>query len=103
MRRWVIPLTATILTSAIGVAINLATETGSSIWAWVVVAVLTIAAAVLGTMTTQPKEAEPPPAVRSTNNSISGTVHGQVVQAGDITGNVTMRDGGPVADPEHPR
>jgi hypothetical protein len=78
------PTAAGVVTSSTGIVINLATELKSNPWAWVAVVLLT-ALGVLIAMRTQPT---PGPARSSggggVHNSVSGTVHGTVVQAGSI-------------------
>lgn len=85
MRRWLIAVAAAVLTSSIGIAINLATDLRSNGWAWAVVGVLTLAIGVIAALA-QPSAA--PEA--GTHNVITGNVTGAVVQARDIRGRVTL-------------
>ncbi|MFE9750813.1 hypothetical protein ACFYOT_38405 [Saccharothrix saharensis] len=92
MARWVWPAAAGVVTSATGVAINLATDGGANPWTWVAVVLLTtlgvVVALRLQASSTRPPASEPP---RSTvRNSITGSVTGPVVQAGDIAGGLTV-------------
>ncbi|OKI14756.1 hypothetical protein A6A25_14980 [Saccharothrix sp. CB00851] len=90
------------VTSATGVAINLATDGRANPWTWVAVALLTALGVVIalrlqptpaGPRADAPADvpAEPKPQAPTTTvtNSISGTVHGAVVQAGTL-GSVTV-------------
>ncbi|QFZ22644.1 hypothetical protein [Saccharothrix syringae] len=111
MARWVWPAAAGVVASTTGVVINLATDLATNAWAWVAVVVLTALGVVVG-MRVQPAAAGPAaaPEVRpqpSVHNSVSGTVHGGVVQAGNldsvtihspttINQNAVARDGGTV-------
>jgi hypothetical protein len=110
MARWVWPAAAGVVASATGVAINLATERAENPWAWVAVVLLT-ALGVVVAMRVQPApgpaaqgpaaqgragegqagqgqagqgQAEPPRPQPTVHNSVSGTVHGGVVQAGNL-------------------
>jgi len=47
-RRWLLPVLGGVLSTALGVAINIATNVGSSAWSWVAVAVLTGAGIAVG-------------------------------------------------------
>lgn len=94
MARWVWPAAAGVVTSATGVAINLATDGRANPWAWVAVALLTALGVVVALRVVPAarpeRAAEPEPKPRSgVYNSISGTVNGAVVQAGDL-GAVTV-------------
>lgn len=101
MARWVWPAATGVTTSLIGVVINLATEWKLNPWAWVCVAVLT-GLGVVAAMKVQdaptptelppPRTPPPPRAPRrgGVHNSISGNVSGEVLQAGDISGNVNI-------------
>jgi hypothetical protein len=107
MSRWVWPAAAGVVTSATGVAINLATDGRANPWAWVTVVLLTALGVVIalrvqsspppqtGPAAAEPTAAEPaaepePQApVTNVHNSISGTVTGGVVQAGNL-GSVTV-------------
>ena len=115
MSRWVWPAAAGVVTSATGVAINLATDGRANPWAWVTVVLLTALGVVIAlrvqapappptgttepagttepTGATGPTAAEPEPERRprtaNVHNSISGNVTGGVVQAGNL-GSVTV-------------
>lgn len=84
MARWVWPTAAGVVASATGIAVNLATELKTDPWAWAAVVLLT-AVGVLVALLAQPaarsEAAAPPPARGTVHNSVSGTVHGTVVQA----------------------
>lgn len=86
MRRWLVPILAAVLTSGVGIAINVATDLSSSVVAWVAVCVLTLAAGVVPAVMA--------PAASDggvTHNDISGgTVRGAVVQARDISAPMTF-------------
>ena len=95
MAKWVWPAAAGVVTSATGVAINLATNGGANPWAWVTVALLTALGVVVALRVqpaaaprSEPTAAEPAPepATPNVRNSISGTVNGAVVQAGTLGG-----------------
>ncbi len=77
------------VTSGLGVAINVATDLEANPVAWVAVVVLTVAGVVIGMRGhhhhNRPHESPP-----SVHNSVSGTVHGQVVQAGTLSGGLTI-------------
>jgi hypothetical protein len=83
MARWVWPTAAGVVTSATGVVINLATDLKDNPWAWVAVVVLT-AVGVLIAMRTQPTTSPTLSGGGGVHNSVSGTVHGPVIQAGSI-------------------
>ncbi|MCC8248564.1 hypothetical protein [Saccharothrix luteola] len=109
MSRWVWPAAAGVVTSATGVAINLATDGRANPWAWVTVVLLTALGVVIALRVQAPAppptepaerseptgpaaaEPQPPPQPPTANvhNSISGTVHGAVVQGGNL-GPVTV-------------
>ncbi|XVS63110.1 hypothetical protein ACQPYE_33365 [Actinosynnema sp. CA-299493] len=98
MSRWVWPAAAGVVTSATGVAINLATDGGANPWAWVTVLLLTALGVVIAlrvqatakpTATGDPAP-DPRPPAPTVHNSVSGTVTGPVVQAGDIGGGLTI-------------
>jgi hypothetical protein len=80
---------AAVLASGVGIAINVATDLSSSVVAWVVVGVLTLAAGVV-TVWASPAASD---SGGGTQNAISGTVGGTAVQARDITGPVTFTNG----------
>ncbi|MFC6092512.1 hypothetical protein Q5530_19485 [Saccharothrix sp. BKS2] len=93
MARWVWPAAAGVVASATGVAINVATDLSANPVAWVAVVLLT-ALGVVVAMRVQdgPRPAGGPAPARpraEVHNSVSGTVHGGVVQAGDL-GSVTV-------------
>lgn len=98
MARWVWPASAGVVASATGVAINLATDQGDNAWAWVAVVLLTalgvVVGARVGSAAGAPAPQEPPrpqpPTPGSVHNSVSGTVHGGLVQAGNIDAPVTL-------------
>jgi hypothetical protein len=92
MRRWLRSLAAALVTSGLGVAINLATDLKDAWWAWTLVAALTIAVSGFTAM------AHPTSASRQ--NSITGTVSGHAVQAGDIHGSVTLSGERIPSDPD---
>lgn len=94
MAGWVWPAAAGVVTSATGVAINLATDVGASPWAWVAVVVLTAVGVVVAVRLRPATSQAPTDAVHdntTVNNSITGDVSGDVVQtvqsgpAGPIT------------------
>ncbi|MBW4720172.1 hypothetical protein [Saccharothrix obliqua] len=99
MARWVWPTVAGVVASATGVLINLATEQVRNPWTWGGVVVLTLVGVAVGGLARPDarggERARPdvhdggPPAVR---NSVSGTVHGGVVQASTL-GSVTINSG----------
>lgn len=89
MARWVWPTAAGVVTSATGVVVNVATDLMTEPWAWVGVAALTSLGVVVA-MKVQSAPAprslphSPPPTRGGVHNSVSGTVHGPVIQAGSI-------------------
>ncbi|WNV89782.1 hypothetical protein [Umezawaea sp. Da 62-37] len=103
MARWVWPAAAGVVASLAGVVINLATEWKWNPWVWAVLVLLT-ALGVLITLRSGDAAPPPPTSVGGVHNSVSGTVHGPVVQTGSIgayndrTVNQTAvaRDGGTV-------
>lgn len=96
MRRWLIALAAAVLTSSVGIGINLATDLRSNGWAWAVVGVLTLAIGVIAALT-QPATAPEADA----HNVINGNVTGAVVQARDIKGRLTLSGDRLDVDPDH--
>ncbi|MCE6993705.1 hypothetical protein LZG04_02620 [Saccharothrix sp. S26] len=91
MAKWVWPAAAGAVTSATGVAINLATDGGAKPWTWVAVVLLTVLGVVVAlrvqaTARPEPPAATPTPPTPDVHNSISGTVNGPVVQAGTLGG-----------------
>ncbi|WP_367136572.1 hypothetical protein [Saccharothrix sp. HUAS TT1] len=93
MSRWVWPAAAGVVTSATGVAINLATDRGGNPWAWVTVVLLTALGVVIALRVqagTPPPAAPGPEPGPKVNNSASGTVHGGLTQTGDVAGPVTV-------------
>ncbi|MEU4762885.1 hypothetical protein AB0H12_06500 [Actinosynnema sp. NPDC023794] len=109
MSRWVWPAAAGVVTSATGVAINLATDGRANPWAWATVVLLTALGVVIALRVqapaptppgepaersepaepAEPAAAEPQPPTANVRNSISGTVHGAAVQGGNL-GPVTV-------------
>ena len=85
MRRWLFPLLAAVLTSGVGIAINVATDLGTSVLAWAAVGVLTLATGVI-TMVATPSGS----AGGNYTNNVNGTVKGSSLQARDINGPVTF-------------
>ncbi|MCK2239711.1 MULTISPECIES: hypothetical protein [unclassified Crossiella] len=95
MRRWMFALATAVVASGVGVSVNVATELGTNVWAWVAVGVATLAAAGVALwVQSGSAEVESGGAV---TNSVSGTVTGSVVQARDISGPVNL------GRPEDPR
>jgi hypothetical protein len=87
MRRWAWPAVFGVVTSLIGIAINLATEWKSNPWAWVVVAVLTGLGVVAGMRVSAAAESRPTGSRRTTgdvHNSVSAPISGTVIQAGSV-------------------
>ncbi|MFD1151533.1 hypothetical protein [Saccharothrix hoggarensis] len=88
MARWVWPAAAGVVTSATGVAINLATDGGTNPWAWVAVVLLTALGVVIALRVPRaapkPPAAEPPAPRSSVSNVIRGDVAGPVLQVGDV-------------------
>lgn len=89
------------MTSLVGIVINLATEWKQNPWAWAGLVVLTGLGVVVtmkvqaaSTPTELPSPRTPPspraPRHGGVQNSISGNVRGEVLQAGDISGNVNI-------------
>jgi hypothetical protein len=77
-----------VVTSATGVAVNVATDLMTEPWAWVGVAALTglgvvVALKVQSTPVPQPTP-QAPASHGGVHNSVSGTVHGPVIQTGSI-------------------
>ncbi|MEU4442105.1 hypothetical protein AB0K14_15435 [Actinosynnema sp. NPDC050801] len=98
MARWVWPAAAGVVTSATGVAINLATDGGANPWAWVTVVLLTALGVVIALRVapapraagpTAEPAAKPQPPTATVHNTVNGTVTGGVVQAGEL-GSVTI-------------
>lgn len=94
MRRWLFALLSAVVASGVGVSVNLATELGTNVWAWVAVGVLTLAAAGVAVWMGRGQEQEPAEE-RSVvvQNSVTGNVTGSVLQAKDISGSIHL--GGP--------
>ncbi|MBB5955654.1 hypothetical protein FHS29_002235 [Saccharothrix tamanrassetensis] len=97
MARWVWPTAAGVVTSATGVAVNLATDQGGNPWTWGGVVVLTAIGVVVGLAAQRSErkrhQQQPEPArAAGVHNSVTGTVHGGVVQAGTL-GSVTLHSG----------
>jgi hypothetical protein len=101
LSRWVWALVVAVVTSGLGVAINLATDMKGSWWAWLAVGTLTV---VSGGITAwrqgsdTPRHPQPQTVPQSsTHNQVSGTVRGSAIQSGTINGPVTITDhSGPV-------
>ncbi|GGN28990.1 hypothetical protein GCM10011609_85670 [Lentzea pudingi] len=89
MRRWLIAMVAAVVTSGVGISINVATDLGGNMLAWAAVGVLTIAAGAVAVWAAPAADGED-----GTRNEISGTVTGPVVQARDISGPITFKDDG---------
>ncbi|GAB2985736.1 hypothetical protein GCM10027184_42210 [Saccharothrix stipae] len=94
------PAAAGVVTSATGVAINLATDGRANPWAWVTVALLTALGVVIALRvapaaraaepTAEPApEVKPQPPAATVHNTVNGTVTGGLVQAGEL-GSVTI-------------
>ena len=98
MAKWAWPAAAGVVTSATGVAINLATDGGANPWAWVTVVLLT-ALGVVVALRVQAAPSPPPeptaadttarPRTQTVHNTVSGTANGTVVQAGEL-GSLTI-------------
>ncbi|GAA2831700.1 hypothetical protein [Crossiella cryophila] len=97
MRRWMFALATAMVASGIGVSVNVATELGTNVWAWVAVGVLTLAAAGVALWAQASSAEDDGERGGSVTNSVSGTVTGSVVQARDISGPVNL------GRPEEPR
>ncbi|MCP3804677.1 hypothetical protein NLX83_35955 [Allokutzneria sp. A3M-2-11 16] len=87
MRRWLAALAVAVVTTGVGIAVNVATDLGSNMWAWIAVAVLTLAAAVVAVWAMRPPK---PPTVANSQNVISGDAAGSTVQANTINGDVHL-------------
>lgn len=92
MAKWVWPAAAGVVTSATGVAINLATDGGANPWTWVAVVLLTALGVVvaLRVQASPARRPAPEPPESTVRNTITGSVTGPVVQAGDIAGGRTV-------------
>ncbi|MGW0522660.1 hypothetical protein [Crossiella sp. NPDC003009] len=86
MRRWLVALLSALVASGIGVTVNVATDLGTNVWAWVALGVLTLLAAGVAVWAQRGE----PEARGGTHNTITGTVHGSVVQADTVTGGITL-------------
>ncbi|PRY42549.1 hypothetical protein [Umezawaea tangerina] len=90
MARWAWPAAGGVVTVVTGVVVNLATDWKWNPWAWVAVVLLTALGVLIAVRTaptaapTAAAEATPAPPSGSVHNSVSGTVHGPVIQAGSI-------------------
>jgi len=91
-RRMLVALVSAVITSALAVAINLATSWMRSVWAWVAAATLTLAAAGIAFLLDResPKDSETrnPPINQIVNNS---SVNGSVIQIAHTDGNVEIQ------------
>ncbi|WP_156051800.1 hypothetical protein [Allokutzneria albata] len=87
MRRWLTALAVAVVTTGVGISVNIATDLGSNMWAWIAVAVLTLAAAVVAAWTMRPAQ---PQAHTGTSNVVGGEVTGTVVQANTINGDLHL-------------
>jgi hypothetical protein len=76
MARWVWPTATGVVTSATGVAINLATDGANNPWTWAAVVLLTGLGAVIAGW------AQPSAAPAGVHNSITEPVNGPVIQVG---------------------
>jgi hypothetical protein len=92
-------LLVAVVATGSAIAVNLATDLKHSVWAWVAVALLAVAGAgatewtrALGNPAATVGGSRLPKEAHTTHNEISGQVTGPVVQAGDISGSVTMTD-----------
>ncbi|WP_433263849.1 hypothetical protein ACQPZF_33400 [Actinosynnema sp. CS-041913] len=95
MARWVWPTAAGVVTSATGVVINLATDHADNPWTWGGVVLLTTVGVFVGlaAQRSERKRHQPEPTrPAGVHNSVTGTVHGGVVQAGSL-GSVTFNSG----------
>jgi hypothetical protein len=63
--RWIWVTVSTGVTSCIGIAINLATELRTNVWAWLAVAVLTAVAGMVSYKLTQPESSQQEPASKA--------------------------------------
>ncbi|MDQ2586367.1 hypothetical protein CKY47_20705 [Saccharothrix yanglingensis] len=88
-----LPAAAGVVASATGVAVNMATDAAGDPWAWAAVVLLTLLGVALTVRMQRPAEPQPAPRPSppgpSVHNSVTGTVHGGVVQAGNV-GSVTI-------------
>ncbi|MEU5693952.1 hypothetical protein [Actinosynnema sp. NPDC020468] len=82
MARWVWPAAAGVVTSATGVAVNLATDLVANAWAWLGVVVLTVLGVAIALRLQRGDDQRP--RAGGVHNSVSGTVHGTVIQAGTL-------------------
>jgi hypothetical protein len=105
MRRWLIALATAVVASGVGVSVNVATDLKTNLWAWVVVAVLTVAAAGVAVWAQRPRPDQQPPVTAGgpggggtdgggTHNEMSGEVAGSVVQGRDFTGPIRISSDG---------
>lgn len=84
-RRWAWALGAAVVTSGLGVAINVATDVKGNWWAWVAVGILTVLSAGVSVWL-QPSDDPPTP---STTNQTVRAAKGPVTQSGPITQHAT--------------
>ncbi|MEU4803371.1 hypothetical protein [Actinosynnema sp. NPDC023587] len=92
MARWVWPTAAGVVASATGIVINLATDQGANPWTWSAVALLTAAGVMVGLAAQRSNAPQPQPPPGDVHNTITGTVHGNAVQARTL-GAVTLNSG----------
>jgi hypothetical protein len=95
--RWWPVLAVAVVSSALAVVINLATDSPSAWPLWAGVALLTVLSAAVTHYAFRPRDpspdippAPPPPAGGEVRNTIHGTASGTAVQARDITGGVHL-------------
>lgn len=90
--RWWPVLAVAVVSSALAVVINLATDSPSAWPLWAGVAVLTVLSAAVTYYASRPRDPSPadPPVGGEVRNTIRGTVSGTAVQARDITGGVHL-------------
>lgn len=96
MRRWLLPVAGAVAVAALGIVINFATDLRTNWWAWVTVVALTIVVGVVTAVTGQAgAQGE-----AGVSNVITGQVSGNVVQASEINGPVTLLGSRPDLAPD---
>jgi hypothetical protein len=88
---FVLAAVVAVVSSTLAILINIATDLKNAWWAWAGVVVATALSALITFLVqTRRSDLEAPSSASEGGNIISGSVGGDVVQAGDINGDITF-------------